>query len=70
MVIAGGDQRLALRLHAWNAALAGPLLPGLHLAEVTIRNFALGRLIANFKGNWYENTGFTRKLGKASWRRS
>lgn len=64
MVIAGGDPRLALRLHAWNAALAGSLLPGLHLAEVTIRNFALGRLIANFKGNWYENTGFTRKLGK------
>ena len=65
MAITGGNHRLALRLHAWNAALAGSLLPGLHLAEVTIRNFALGRLIANFKGGWYENSGFIRKLGNS-----
>jgi hypothetical protein len=50
MTIAGGDERLALQLHAWNAALAGALLPGLHIAEVTIRNMAAHRVKARYTG--------------------
>ena len=65
MTIAGGDERLALQLHAWNAALAGALLPGLHIAEVTIRNMAAHRVKARYKGTWFESLDFTRKLGKS-----
>ena len=50
VTIAGGDERLALQLHAWNAALAASLLPGLHMAEVTIRNMAAHRVKARYTG--------------------
>jgi hypothetical protein len=65
MAIAGDDERLALQLHAWNAALAASLLPGLHVAEVTIRNIAVRRVIARYKGVWFDNPDFARKLGKS-----
>lgn len=56
LTAADDDLRTALRLHAWNAAVAGSLLPTLHLAEVTIRNFALKRLIAKYGKHWYNNS--------------
>jgi hypothetical protein len=56
LTAADGDLRTALRLHAWNAAVAGSLLPTLHLAEVAIRNFALKRLIAKYGKHWYNNS--------------
>jgi hypothetical protein len=65
VTIAGGDERLALQLHAWNAALAASLLPGLHMAEVTIRNLAVYRVISRYKGTWFDNLDFARKLGKS-----
>jgi hypothetical protein len=65
MSIAGGDERLALQLHAWNAALAASLLPGLHIAEVTIRNMAAYRVISRYKGTWFDDPNFARKLGKS-----
>lgn len=63
--IAGNDTRLAIRLHAWNAAVAASLLPTLHLAEVAIRNFAMRRLAVKYnKGGvrWYEHQTVERRL--------
>lgn len=56
LVVADNDLRIAMRLHAWNAAVAGSLLPTLHLTEVAIRNFALKRLIAKYGKHWYSNS--------------
>jgi len=61
--IAGGDRRLALALHAWNAAVAGSLLPGIQIAEVTIRNIAVNRVISRYKKAWFTDQDFLRKLG-------
>ena len=40
---------MALRLHHWNAAVAGSLMPTIYIAEVVIRNFAMRRLIAHIR---------------------
>lgn len=53
--LADNDLRSAMRLHTWNAAVAGSLLPTLHLAEVTIRNVAMGRLAAKYGKHWYRS---------------
>ncbi|RDL48399.1 hypothetical protein BLJAPNOD_04674 [Ensifer sp. M14] len=53
--IAEGDLRVAIRLHAWNAAVAASLLPTVHHAEVAIRNFAVSRLRAKYGAQWYRN---------------
>lgn len=65
MDIAAADYRLSLRLHAWNAAVSGSLLPVLHMTEVIVRNVAIGRLIANFGPDWFDKPGFLTKLGKS-----
>lgn len=64
--LAEGDLRLAVRLHSWNAAVAGSLLPTLHLAEVTIRNVAMRRLASKYGRQWYRNTDLiTYRLGQS-----
>jgi hypothetical protein len=64
--LADSDLRLAIRLHTWNAAVAGSLLPTLHLAEVTIRNVAMRRLAAKYGKQWYRsNDLITYRLGKS-----
>jgi hypothetical protein len=70
LTLASGDARLALRLHAWNAAVAASLLPTLHVAEVAIRNFALRRLIAKYGRNWYTNDDLRRRLGRSALKES
>ena len=62
---ANGDLRLALRLHAWKAAVAGSLLPTLHQTEVAIRNFAARRLRSKYGKDWYQNVTLERRLGKS-----
>lgn len=57
------DVRLALRLHTWNASVAASLLPLLHVTEVSIRNFALRRLMSFYGNRWYLDTRLIRKLG-------
>ena len=65
--LAHEDTRLGLRLYHWNAALAGSLLPVLHIAEVSVRNFALQRLRAKYGVQWYRSTEFLdRRLGSSS----
>ncbi|WP_430257342.1 hypothetical protein [Neorhizobium sp. IRS_2294] len=60
------DLRLAIRLHTWNAAVAGSLLPTLHLTEVAIRNLAMRRLAAKYGKQWYRNDDLiTYRLGKS-----
>jgi Abi-like protein len=56
--LANGDLRLAIRLHSWNAAVAGSLLPTLHITEVVIRNVAMRRLAAKYGKHWYNNNDF------------
>ncbi|WP_347536144.1 Abi family protein [Inquilinus sp. CAU 1745] len=64
--LAGGDLRLAVRLHTWNAAVAGSLLPTLHIAEVTIRNVAMRRLVGKYGKHWYRNTDLlNHRLGQS-----
>lgn len=59
-----GNLRTAMRLHAWNAAVAGSLLSTLHVAEVTIRNVAMRRLAAKYGKQWYRNQDLIRyRLG-------
>lgn len=65
LAVAGGDIRLALRLHHWNAAVAGSLMPTIHIAEIAIRNFALRRISANFGKHWYRDQRFEAKLGRS-----
>lgn len=66
--MANGDQRLGVRLHHWNAALGGALLPTLQLAEVTIRNVAMKRLISKYGSQWYLNEEFVSyRLGGSSY---
>ncbi len=61
---ANGDIRLAIRLYAWNAAVAGALLPTLHQTEVAIRNFAVRRLRSRYGKGWYQSLTLERRLGK------
>ena len=35
------------------------------MAEVTIRNLAVYRVISRYKGTWFDNSDFARKLGKS-----
>lgn len=63
--LANNDLRMAVRLHQWNAAVAGALLPTLHIAEVMIRNVALRRLSAKYGAQWYrDNELLDKRLGK------
>jgi Abi-like protein len=64
--LANGDLRLAIRLHSWNAAVAGSLLPTLQIAEVLIRNVAMRRLAAKYGKHWYiDNNLLVNRLGKS-----
>ncbi|TGQ73007.1 MULTISPECIES: Abi family protein [unclassified Mesorhizobium] len=65
--LADGDLRLAVRLHTWNAAVAGSLLPTLHIAEITIRNVAMRRLAGKYGRQWYRSTDLLDyRLGKSN----
>lgn len=65
--VVGNDRDLLVQLHTWNAVVSSALLPTLHLAEVTIRNFALKRLQTYYRQpHWYENPKLQRKLGYQS----
>lgn len=66
MDAANQDIRVAVRLHAWNGAVAGSLIPTLQLAEISIRNFAMKRLSAKYGKHWYaNNTLLNYRLRKA-----
>lgn len=58
LAFSNGDQRNALELYVWNAALASAFLGPLGILEVALRNKLNTQLEAKFKAPWYEDPNF------------
>lgn len=51
----GGDEIAALRLYAWNTAVAGAFYGPLQACEVTLRNHVHSALSARYGRQWFES---------------
>jgi len=55
---AAGNRADALRLYAWNVALAGAFIGPISVIEVALRNAIAERLNAAYGPTWYDNGAF------------